>query len=207
MPPQKFNGRLAVLIVDMLKDFFKGSPTLPAVTKYKSVENNLKTLVVRAHELGVPVVYVNDNWSNPEELPIDSEFKVWGPHCIDGTEGAEVLDSIKPTPIDFVVRKHRYSGFFNTNLDTILSELDIKTCMLGGVHTNCCVQHTTMDAFFRGYGTILVRDCAYAPTEEEHEQGMKYMKTYYGTEIQSLQEALTSLEQATKKGSSLLAKH
>lgn len=174
----------------MLKDFFKGSAALPSVSAQEALENNIRALIDAAHASRIPIIYVNDNWKNAGEIDIDPEFRIWGLHAIDGTEGAEVVEKIKPRPMDFVVHKHRYSGFFNTNLDTILKELGIKTCTFCGVHTNCCVQHTVMDAFFRAYETVLVSDCCAAPTIEEHRQGMEYMKTYYGTEIVTLKEAV-----------------
>ena len=195
MEKPSYRGSAAVLVVDMLKDFFKGgSSTLPSVAPERGLESNIRVLVDTAHRLHVPVIYVNDNWKNPGETEIDPEFRVWGPHAIDGTEGAQVVEGIEPTrPIDFIVHKHRYSGFFNTNLDTILRELGVKTCIFSGVHTNCCVQHTVMDAFFRAYETVLVSDCCAAPTKEEHQQGIGYMKTYYGSKIIELKEALNLL--------------
>lgn len=189
----KPNSHVGVLVVDMLKDFFKESKMLPSVRKQGILEKNVATLIAKAHQQHLPVIYVNDNWKNPSEMTIDTEFKIWGPHAIDGTEGAEVLDKIAPTKIDFVVSKHRYSGFFNTNLDTILRELAVTTVVVSGVHTNCCVQHTVMDAFFRGFNTVLVSDCSYSPTEKMHLEGIEYMRTYYGTRILTLREALEFL--------------
>ena len=75
-------AKYALILVDMLNDFITGPiSTERALT---IVEPNVR-LVAKAHEKGIPVIYAND-CHTPE---IDHEFKVWGPHAVEGTKGAE----------------------------------------------------------------------------------------------------------------------
>ena len=81
---------------------------------------------------------------------------------------------------DFIVPKKLYDGFYNTRLDSILRELDVKTCVVTGTWTNACVQHTVMGAFCRGYDVLILEDCCSCPDEQEHDHAMAYMKKFYG---------------------------
>ena len=75
---------------------------------------------------------------------------------------------IAPQPDDYYVRKHTYSGFFETRLDGLLRNLGVRTLLCAGFVADVCVQCTLADAVFRGYQTVLVRDCTLA-AELPHE--------------------------------------
>jgi nicotinamidase-related amidase len=59
---------------------------------------------------------------------------------------------------DIVVYKHRQSGFYGTDLETILRSLDIDTVIMAGVTTNVCVLATGIDAGARDFGVVLASD-------------------------------------------------
>jgi nicotinamidase-related amidase len=141
---------------------------------------------------GLPVVYICDT-----HYPgVDRELELWGEHAISGTWGAEVVDELKPQGRDFVVRKRRYSGFFQTDLDLLLRELEVDRVALTGIDTNICVRHTAADAFFRGYRVAVVRDAVASwDGAKANEEGIRYMSEIYGAEVQSAEEIIESLEQ------------
>src|SRR3546814_17371085 len=60
---------------------------------------------------------------------------------------------------DIRVDKYRIIGGLDTPLDSILSNLDIRTVLFSGVNTDQCVLHSLTDANFLGYGCVLVEDC------------------------------------------------
>ncbi|MFQ5912149.1 MAG: cysteine hydrolase family protein [Nitrospinota bacterium] len=181
----------AVVIVDMLKGFFKGEP-VPAPREPERLISANRRLAGAARETGVPVIFIKDNFW-PEEVEIDLHFKLFGPHCIVGTPDAEVLDELEPRPGDFQIRKKRYSGFQGTRLDQILRELGVTALYVGGTWTDACVQHTVMDAWNLCYRTFLVEDAVSSPSEEDHKYAIRYMKRFYGTDVLSLEEALSAL--------------
>jgi nicotinamidase-related amidase len=84
-----------------------------------------------------------------------------------GSWGAEVVDELNPGGRDVQVTKHRFSGFWDTDLDAILRNLGVKTLFIGGVNLDQCVMTTLEDASFLGYDTILVEDGA-ATTSPEY---------------------------------------
>ncbi len=182
-------SRYAVIVIDMLNDFVYGSLKCD---RAKLIIPNLKKLLSEARKLGIPVIYANDAHV-PE---VDAEFKLWGPHAIKGTEGAQVIEDIKPEKGDFIIEKRRYSSFYETGLDLLLRELGVDTVVLTGLHTNVCVKHTASDAFNRGYSIIVLKDCVQTFTDEDHEWGLNYMEKIYGAKIMTSDEFL---EKASKK--------
>jgi ureidoacrylate peracid hydrolase len=62
-----------------------------------------------------------------------------------------------------VVSKHRYSGFYQTNLDDTLKSRVIKYLIVTGCTTSVCVESTVRDAMFRDYSCVVLEDCTAEP--------------------------------------------
>jgi len=178
--------KTAIIVIDMLKDFVYGALKCDRALR---IIPNIKNLINVAREKNIPIIYGND-----AHLPeIDKEFDLWGSHAVKGTEGAEVIDELKPDKKDYIIGKRRYSVFFQTDLDLLLRELKVDTVILTGLHTNVCVRHTAADAFFRGYNIIIPEDCVEAFTKEDHESGIKYLEKIYGAKITSSKELIEKI--------------
>jgi nicotinamidase-related amidase len=76
-----------------------------------------------------------------------------------GSWSAAIVDELEPGSDDILVDKYRVSGFWDTPLDSILRNLDVKTIFFAGVNLDLCVFHTLADAHFLGYNCVLVEDC------------------------------------------------
>src|SRR5246127_566751 len=84
-----------------------------------------------------------------------------------GSWGAEIVDTLKPQPEDYVVEgKRGLDGFATTNLDFILRSRKIDTIALGGFLTNCCVESTMRTGYELGYNVITIKDCAATVSEQ-----------------------------------------
>jgi len=181
----------AVIIIDMLNDFVTGE--LRAERAARIIEP-LRKLVKAAREHEIPIVYSND-----AHYPMDAEVvHKWGGHAIKGTPGAEVIPELEPKKQDFIVEKRTYSGFYETGLEPLLRSLyngeGVKIVILGGLHTNICVRHTSADAFFRGYKIVIAEDGVEALTREAHEEGLEYLKDIYNSEIKTVNEIIKGFE-------------
>jgi len=170
----------ALIIVDMIHDFVDGKFGSEGA---KKIIPNIRKLIQWAHDRKIPVIYLKD-----EHKDDDVELKVWGPHAMEGKKGSEIVRELKPEKSDIVVRKHTYSGFYGTHLESILKELEIEDIILTGVSTNICVQHTAADAFFRGFHITVVSDGTAAIDEKSHESALDYMKNIYGADIKKTEE-------------------
>jgi len=159
----------ALLIIDMLNDFVhpRGALYIPGAEK---IIPNVKRELDRAHQSGIPVIYVND-----AHQPDDPEFKVWPKHAVEGTWGAQVVDELKPQPNDIIVYKISYSGFYGTNLHNILRELAISRLRVTGVATSICVLYTAVDALMRGYEVEVIPDAVAGLTPEDHKFALRQL--------------------------------
>src|SRR5690349_23985914 len=71
-----------------------------------------------------------------------------------------IVDGLVAAPPDIHVAKYRMSGFWDTELDSILRNLGVTTLLFAGVNLDQGVLCTLQDANFLGYDCVLVRDCA-----------------------------------------------
>ncbi len=178
---------VGVIVVDMINDFVTGVLKCERASR---IISNIKSLLDFTRKKELPVIYVSD-----AHLPgVDEELELWPPHAIVGTEGAEIIEELKPVEGDYTLQKRRYSAFYETGLDTLLRELKVDTVVLVGLVTNVCIQHTAADAFFRGYRTIVPENCVEAPTEEAQKTAIEYLKMNYGSEITNVQELMKLME-------------
>jgi ureidoacrylate peracid hydrolase len=82
------------------------------------------------------------------------------------TWGTEIIEELKPEAGDTLIYKHRFSGFFQTELDSVLKELDIRQLLFVGCTTSVCVESTIRDAALRDYQCVLLSDCTSEPIGE-----------------------------------------
>src|SRR5438309_4159715 len=75
---------------------------------------------------------------------------------VDGTPGVDIYPALAPAPDEHVIKKHRYSGFFGTDLDMILREWGVDTVIISGTTTANCCHATARDAMTRNYPDLLL---------------------------------------------------
>ena len=89
--------------------------------------------------------------------------------------GAAIVDALAPQDGDIVIEgKRGLDTFASTNLDFILRSKGIKTIVLGGFLTNCCVESTMRSGYENGYQVVTLTDCVAATSPEEHDNALKY---------------------------------
>lgn len=174
-------GKSALLIVDMLNDFCKEGGCMVLPEGAEAVEP-IQRLIAAYHEKGLPVIYINDCHRAGK---YDKEFEKRIPHCVEGTWGAAVIDELAPAPEDYCIPKRRFSGFYQTDLDLVLRELGVDNVVVTGVVTNICVRSTCHDAFFKGYGVTVPKDCVRATGHREQESSLWDIETHFGTVTES----------------------
>ena len=175
----------AVLVVDMLNDFVTGALTYD---RGKAIVPATAHLLDAVRAAGVPVIFCND----AHIKGIDRELKLWGDHAIAGTPGAQVIPELKVSESDYIVPKRRYSGFFQTDLDILLTELGVKTVIMTGLHTHMCVRHTSADAYCLGYDVVVAKEATDSFTEEDYLNGLAYLKTCYGADAYTNDELIAA---------------
>ncbi|MCI5836293.1 MAG: cysteine hydrolase [Veillonellaceae bacterium] len=169
----------ALIVVDMLNDFIAPDGALSCGPAGEAIVPACAAHVAAHREAGDTVIYVCDR-----HRPDDAEFRMFPPHCIAGTPGAEIIAELAPAAGDIVISKRRYSGFFGTGLDLDLRELGITELFLVGVCTNICVQYTAADARNRGYEVHVYRDAVASFDEAAHTMALSQMESVLGCTVE-----------------------
>jgi ureidoacrylate peracid hydrolase len=79
------------------------------------------------------------------------------------TWSTDIVAELTPEPTDTSLYKHRFSGFFETELDGVLQRLGVRHLVVTGCTTSICVESTIRDAMFRDYSCVLLEDCTGEP--------------------------------------------
>jgi len=80
------------------------------------------------------------------------------PAAVSGSKEVEVIPELSPQPGDYVVKKHRWSTFYQTHLELSLHTAGIDTIMIAGGSTEVGVASTAYSARDRDFNLILLRD-------------------------------------------------
>lgn len=101
------------------------------------------------------------------------------------TWNTDILSELTPKPEDTVLYKHRFSGFYQTELDSILKQMGIKYLIFTGCTTSICVESTIRDAMFRDYLPVLLADCTgepigYGLPRSNHEASLLTIQVLFG---------------------------
>lgn len=78
---------------------------------------------------------------------------------------------IEPGPDEPLVRKQMYSGFFETHLDSVLRGYGARNLVVVGFDSRICLGTTVVDAMYRDYRVIVLRDATYTKEYPETEEG------------------------------------
>ncbi len=161
----------ALLLIDVVNDLaFPGSEALVAQAEPMSLR--LAAFKRRATRAGVPVVYVNDNFGQWR-----SDFRRTVAHCTSrSSPGRLVSTRLKPTSRDYFVLKPKHSGFYDTTLDTLLSDLKVRRVIVAGIAGNICVLFTANDAYMRGLRIYAPADCVVSNTAEDNAHALRQIE-------------------------------
>ncbi|HZW58031.1 MAG TPA: isochorismatase family cysteine hydrolase [Nitrososphaerales archaeon] len=159
----RFNVRtdkLSLLVIDMTNAFVeKGSPLEDPGSR--KIIRPIKALIKACHENSVPVIFANHCFRRDgldRGLMFDFYPVLKEGFLYDGARGTHVISELKPIKGDFIVKKSRYSAFYNTELDSILRGLGRDTLIICGTSTEFCCESTARDAFYRDYKVLFLSD-------------------------------------------------
>jgi len=200
--------RAAVLVIDMQNDF--GAPggmferAGIDISGIAAAAVATQPVLRAAREAGIPVVYLKmehapdlsdvgpadgPHWI--KHLPLGVGDHVFAPNgsasriLVRDTWNTEILDELAPERGDWIVSKHRYNGFFETELDDLLRGLGANHLLVTGCTTSVCVESTVRDAMFRDYSCIVLEDCTAEPIgaglpRTNHDASLLVIETLFG---------------------------
>ena len=156
----------ALLVIDM-QEFFL-DPQSPSFTSGGlAILPVLQRLIGAFRRSGRPVIYTR-HVHHPDHIDSGILGWWWKGMCIEGTPESEVHHDLAPLPSEKVILKHRYSAFYNTDLETVLRCLHVADLVITGVMTNMCCETTARDAYIRDHRVFFPADGNGSITEEMH---------------------------------------
>jgi nicotinamidase/pyrazinamidase len=151
--------REALLIVDFQNDFTPGGAL--AVPHGDEIAGRVNALIEsRRFEL----IVATRDWHPRDHSSFRDQGGPWPPHCVAGTEGAQLHPSLQTSKIGIVLDKGLdrdspgYSGFEGTDLARILHDRGIEAVTVVGLATDYCVKHTALDALREGIAVSVDQD-------------------------------------------------
>jgi nicotinamidase-related amidase len=141
----------ALVVVDMLNPYEHAEAERLAVG-VADVLPGIKTLLARAADAEIPIIYVNDNYgdwnSSASEL---AEKAIEGAH-------PELVKSVLPPEKHSFVIKARHSIFYGTPLEYLLDQMGVGRLVLCGQVTEQCIFYSALDAHVRHFRVVIPTD-------------------------------------------------
>jgi ureidoacrylate peracid hydrolase len=178
-------NKTAVIVVDMQNDFGSKGGMLDLagvdISGIRKAIAPIAKVLASARHAGIKIVYLkmafrpdlsdfgaSDSPNRLKHPPFVGKIT----HAPDGRESrilirdtwnTDIVDELKPQADDLAIYKHRFSGFYQTDLDATLRKLGIQYLIIAGCTTSVCVESTVRDAMFRDYSCVLLEDCMSQP--------------------------------------------
>ena len=220
-PVRLVPARTAVVVVDMQNDFGSVGGMFEQagidISAIRATIPSTAALLGASRRAGLKIVFLkmafradmsdagatdSPNWM--KHRPFNPGADVIAPSGVPSrvlvrdTWNTDIIDELRPTSGDVVVYKHRFSGFFGTDLEAILREAGIETLLFVGATTSVCVESTFRDAMFRDFHCLVVEDCVAEPIGSDlprgnHEASLLVLQVLFGsvTDSQSVASALS----------------
>lgn len=174
-----FGSKTVVVFVDVQEDFMLSNGKL-YVKDAESIIENLSKIREKSTSNGCRVVYTQDlHDAASKELSDNPDFiNTFPHHCMMGTDGAKILNSISPVSHfitsfwwikdnfnytndlgDIVITKDKFDVFSgNRNTDRIFDDLNPKRVVVCGVCTQVCVDQAVQGLVKKGYEVYVIED-------------------------------------------------
>jgi ureidoacrylate peracid hydrolase len=184
----------ALLVIDVQNGFAAKGGSYDQlgidISKYLNVIPRIANLISICRDARIPIFYTQairepsgiDLLTNAHRiLPKSREERIrMKPICVRGTWDAEIVDEIKPTDSDHVIRKRRDSAFYDTEIGVWLKSSRIDTLIFCGIDTSISVESSLRDAFNLGYDVILMSDATASNIEKHYQSTLENVRGYYG---------------------------
>lgn len=194
-------GKTGALVVDIQGDFttFKDG-SLAAEGTDEAYINRVQQETEKLKKKGYPV-FASQDWHPADHMSFHTNHEgkeafetmeindrrqiLWPPHCVQGTENAEIL--LDEGLFEAIVQKGKdsrfdsYSAFKDdggakTELDEILKAYDIENLIIFGIATDYCVKATSIDLIQAGYKVTVIQDLCRGVTPDTTAKALEEMK-------------------------------
>ncbi|WP_075181140.1 pyrimidine utilization protein B [Pantoea sp. 1.19] len=174
-------AQTALIVVDMQNAYATPGGYLDLagfdVSTTRPVIANIRRAVAAARAAGIQIIWFQNGWDSDYQeaggpgspnyhksnalKTMRARPALQGTLLARGSWDYQLVDELVPEPGDIVLPKPRYSGFFNTALDSMLRARHIRHLVFTGIATNVCVESTLRDGFFLEYFGVVLADATH----------------------------------------------
>ena len=191
----------AVVVVDMQNAYASPDGYLDLagfdIAGAQGVVARIGQVLAAARAAGLPVIFLQNGWdadyveAGGEGSPnfhksnalktMRRRPELAGKLLARGGWDYELVDALKPQPGDIRLHKTRYSGFYNSQLDSTLRSRGVRNIVFVGIATNVCVESTLRDGFMLEYFGVMLEDaCHQAGPRALHDAAVFNVETFFG---------------------------
>jgi nicotinamidase-related amidase len=174
-------GATALLVVDMLNPYEHPEADRLA-ERVGDALPGVRTLLRRAADEEIPVVYVNDNYgdwnSSSEEL---ASRAMEGAH-------PELVEPVLPAQGQSFVVKARHSTFYETPLEYLLDQMGVGRLVFAGQVTEQCILYSALDAYVRHFDVVIATDAVAAIYDDLGDAALTMMERNMGADLTRAEE-------------------
>lgn len=190
-------SRPAVLVVDFSCGFT--DPECALGSDMTDAVESTKRLLDAARAKGLPVVFTTIGYEPSlkdgglwlQKVPALGDLQVGG-------RWVDIDPRLEPRDDESIVLKKGASGFFGTNLASILVSQQVDSVILCGATTSGCIRATAVDLLQYGFPTIVPRECVADRAQAPHEANLFDINAKYA-DVVSLEDALDYVERVPGK--------
>lgn len=216
-----FGARPVLAIVDVNYNFCgdRPEPLLESVKRWRNscgeqaweAAERISQLAAAARRARVPVIYSTGEDRRPDGPNsgrwADKNRRRGEDTSVHGAKGNQIMPLVAPEPGDLVIVKSKPSGFFGTQLASILVELEADSIVVCGTTTSGCVRATVVDGFSYNYRMSVVEECTFDRGRLSHlvnlfDMDQKYADVVTMAETVAYFDSLASGRRQTTEGTS-----
>lgn len=191
--------RSAVISIDMHEGHLSESPDCPCpAPRAREIVEPIDHFHVQARARGVPIIHVRTVLRPGGVDDVAGKVAAWrlvfplfvGPianaaeHALAGSPWIQLRTQVAEQD-HLVETKKRLSVFYPTDLDFLLRNLGVRSVVLNGGFTDCCVLNAAFDASNLDYRVVILRDLVRGTNVDMEDAALKMMSLHLGLVMDS----------------------
>ena len=164
-------------------------------TSLKPIVTNICRVIALARKQQRPIVYLQAIygrefvakppflWREPNRHHYPGKPGSWGVTLIEPIN--RLIAARHMTPVEKLIVKHTFDGFFQTGLLQFLRMQRVETVVVVGVETHVCVLATAQSASVNQFKTIILEDCVWTAREDLGQGALAIFRDAWGSTARS----------------------
>ncbi len=197
-------ARTALLVIDPVNDFLSEDGaawelTESTVTKH-DVIGHLRQLIEGARTQDIPVMYGPMAYTSSDYADAElhrrtgiNRIMFERQMFLAGSWGADFHPDLRPREGEIVLRPHKGTDVFETDLPEHLDARGTTQLMIAGMTANLCVESTGRHAAEHGYDVTFVRDAIGAENLPAYEASIRINFPLIGNAVMDTEDALSAI--------------